>query len=60
MLWVSAQISLAATAWTDLARRSAAEVKGPKRVWAFVIAINFIGPISYLVFGRRRPKTTGS
>ena len=49
------QLALAAAAWTDLARRSADEVNGPKPVWAVVIAMNFIGPIVYYVFGRRWP-----
>lgn len=47
------QFALAAAAWTDLAKRPADEVNGRKAIWAFVIAVNFIGPISYFVFGRR-------
>ena len=47
-------LALAATAWTDLARRPAALVRGPKALWAVLIAVNFIGPLSYFVFGRRR------
>ncbi len=49
----SVQISLAATAWVDLARRPAQKVRGPKPVWAAAIAINFVGPIAYFVAGRR-------
>jgi hypothetical protein len=49
----SVQLSLAATAWTDLARRPASRVNGPKAVWAVVIAINVVGPLAYLRFGRR-------
>lgn len=47
------QISLAAAAWTDLVRRRRELVRGPKPLWAAVIAINFVGPVAYLVFGRR-------
>ena len=47
------QFALAAAAWTDLAKRPADEVNGRKAIWAFVIAVNFIGPISYFLFGRR-------
>ncbi|EHR51418.1 hypothetical protein SacmaDRAFT_3192 [Saccharomonospora marina XMU15] len=47
------QFTLAAIAWVDLARRTDAEVRGSRRVWAFVIAINFLGPIAYFAFGRR-------
>jgi len=50
----SVHLALAATAWTDLARRSAEAVNGPKAMWAVLIAVNFIGPLSYFVFGRKR------
>ena len=49
----SLQLSLAATAWTDLARRPARRVNGRKGVWAAVIAINWIGPLAYFRWGRR-------
>lgn len=47
------QVVLAATAWTDLARRSRDEVNGRKGVWAAIIAVNFVGPLSYFRWGRR-------
>jgi len=50
----SLQLSLAATAWADLARRPAGQVNGRKGVWAAVIAVNWIGPLAYLRWGRRR------
>ena len=50
----SLQISLAVTAWIDLARRPPELVRGPKPAWALGIAVNFVGPISYFAFGRRR------
>jgi Phospholipase_D-nuclease N-terminal len=49
----SIQLSLAATAWTDLARRPAAQLNGRKALWAAVIAVNWIGPLSYFRWGRR-------
>jgi len=49
----SVQLSLAATAWTDLARRPAAQVNGSKLRWALIIAINWIGPFAYFRWGRR-------
>jgi len=49
----SVQLSLAATAWVDLARRPSEQVTGPKAAWAAVIAVNFVGPIAYFVAGRR-------
>ena len=48
------QLALAATAWADLARRPADQVNGPKGLWAVLIAVNFVGPLSYFVFGRAR------
>lgn len=50
----SAQVSLAITAWIDLIRRDRALVNGPKPMWAAIIALNTVGPLSYFVWGRRR------
>jgi hypothetical protein len=47
------QLSLAATAWADLARRPASEVNGSKAMWAGIIAINFVGPLAYFARGRK-------
>jgi hypothetical protein len=49
---VTIQFALAGVAYADLARRPANAVRGPKWIWAPVIAINFVGPIVYLRFGR--------
>jgi hypothetical protein len=49
----SVQMALAAISWTDLARRPAASVNGPKPVWAVAIAVNIVGPLAYLRWGRR-------
>jgi len=54
LIAASAHLALAATAWTDLAKRPADQVRGRKALWAVIIAVNFIGPISYFVFGRLR------
>ena len=48
------QASLAIAAWVDLARRDASEVNCSKAKWAAVIAINWVGPITNFVRGRRR------
>lgn len=53
MLATSIQISLAVSAWTDLARRPSELVNGSKKTWAAVIAVNFVGPIAYFWRGRR-------
>jgi len=52
----SIQLSLAATAWADLATRPASKVNGSKAMWAPVIAVNFVGPLAYLRWGRRSVK----
>jgi hypothetical protein len=50
----SVQMALAALSWADLARRPAGQVNGPKPLWAAVIAVNVVGPLAYLRWGRRR------
>jgi hypothetical protein len=45
----------------DLKRRPASQVRGPKWLWATMLAI--VGsagalPISYFVFGRRQPRSS--
>lgn len=50
----SVLLSLAATAWTDLANRPASRVNGGKGRWALVIAISFFGPLAYFRRGRVR------
>lgn len=50
----SVQVSLAITAWIDLIRRDRALVNGPKPMWAAIIALNTVGPLSYFRWGRRR------
>ena len=47
------QLALAVAAWSDLARRPAERVNGTKAMWAAVIAVNFIGPLAYFLWGRR-------
>lgn len=53
MLLVSLQVSLAVSAWTDLAQRPAEQINGRKRTWAAIIAIDFVGPLLYFRRGRR-------
>ncbi|WP_225973208.1 PLD nuclease N-terminal domain-containing protein [Nesterenkonia natronophila] len=54
MVLASIQLSLAVSAWADLAARPASQVNGRKGMWAVIIAVNFIGPIAYFLIGRRR------
>ena len=48
------QLGLLAAALADIYRRPAGEIRGPKRLWAVVALVNYVGPISYFLFGRRR------
>lgn len=51
---VSVQLSLAVSAWADLATRPADQVNGSRAKWAAVIAVNFVGPVLYFTKGRRK------
>jgi hypothetical protein len=57
MLLVAVQVSLAVSAWADLAARPASQVNGGKGRWAMIIGINFVGPLVYFRRGRRLPTT---
>ena len=57
LILASIQLSLAATAWANLASRPADQVNGRKRTWAAIIAINFIGPLAYFRWGRARTRS---
>ena len=59
LVLASIQLSLAATAWTDLAVRKPELVNGSKAKWAAVIAVNFVGPVVYFLRGRRSPRSLG-
>ena len=51
---------LKVAALIDIRRRPASQIRGPKWLWAPVVAVvNSAGvvPISYFVFGRRQPSS---
>ncbi len=48
------QLGLLSAALLDLRRRAPDEINGSKRMWTAATFINFIGPISYFVWGRKR------
>jgi hypothetical protein len=54
IIGVLLQAALAVWAFVDLARRPAAQIRGPKQVWIPVILVNWIGPAVYFIFARRR------
>ena len=51
---VSVELALTATALVDLAKRPAERVRGPKAVWAALCFVQPVGPVAYLLAGRRR------
>ncbi len=48
----SVEIALTTAALVDLARRPAAQVRGPKALWALGCVVQPVGPITYLALGR--------
>lgn len=48
------EVVLTTVALVDLARRPAEQVRGPKPVWALGCFVQPVGPIAYLLLGRRR------
>lgn len=49
-----AQFALLAAALVDIWRRPEEEIRGSKRLWALASFVNFVGPVAYFVFGRKR------
>ena len=48
------QIGLLAAALVDIYQRSEEETRGSKQLWVAAAFVNFVGPISYFLFGRKR------
>jgi Phospholipase_D-nuclease N-terminal len=48
------QPGLWAAALVDIYRRPAGEIRGGERLWVTAAFINYVGPISYFLFGRKR------
>lgn len=48
------QLFLLGLAHRDISRRPAEQIRGGKGVWRIATLVNFIGPLAYFAFGRRR------
>jgi hypothetical protein len=48
------QVGLLVAALTDLWRRPSDQVRGSRAFWTAVSLVNFVGPLAYFAFGRRR------
>jgi hypothetical protein len=51
-----AELGLKVAMLIDIRRRPASQIRGPKGLWRAAAAVNTLGPVSYFVFGRRRPR----
>jgi hypothetical protein len=47
------QIGLLLAALMDIYRRPTEQIRGDKRLWTLAVFVNFVGPISYFLFGRK-------
>ena len=50
----SIQILLLALALWDIRKRPAEGIAGSKTMWAMISFVNFLGPLAYFLFGRKR------
>lgn len=48
------QLTLLGAALADLRHREPDELTAPVWVWRLVAFVNFVGPLAYFAFGRRR------
>jgi hypothetical protein len=48
------QASLSAATCLDLRRRPSTQIRGSKPLWAAAAFVDFVGPLAYFSFGRRR------
>lgn len=51
---VLVHVTLAALALIDIARRPKGKIRGSKPAWVLASFVNFAGPLSYFMFGRKR------
>lgn len=47
------QFALQIAAWVSLVRRDQRDINGPKWFWFGASFVNFVGPIAYLMGGRK-------
>ncbi len=48
------QVALMVAALNDLRKRRPDDLNGPKAVWVAASFVNFVGPVAYFIFGRKR------
>ncbi len=57
VLAIVVEVSLLLAALVDIKRRPASQIRGSKWLWRPLAFLNFVGPISYFVFGRRHAES---
>ncbi|MFJ2619538.1 PLDc N-terminal domain-containing protein [Glutamicibacter sp. NPDC087344] len=50
------EVLLFAAAQIDIYRRKPEQINGSKGLWVGLCFINFLGPLSYFSFGRKKPQ----
>lgn len=55
ILAVTIDVALFLAAQIDIYRRKPEEIRGRKGLWIGLCFLNFLGPLSYFKFGRKRP-----
>jgi hypothetical protein len=50
------ELTLKLAAARDIGRRPADQIRGSKIFWWISLAVNTIGPVSYFLWGRRKPQ----
>jgi len=53
-------LALLAAAQRSIGRTPDSQIRGKKAIWRAVSFINFFGPVSYFLFGRRRGDAAGT
>jgi hypothetical protein len=48
------QIGLLVAALRDIRARTPEEINGNRKLWTAALFVNFVGPISYFIWGRKR------
>jgi hypothetical protein len=49
------ELTLKLAAARDIGRRPADQIRGSRLFWRMSLAVNTIGPVSYFLWGRRKP-----
>lgn len=53
LLYLPFHLAAVAVTWRDISRRPSEQVRGGKRLWRFVSAVNTVGALAYWLVARR-------